>query len=405
MAEDVVLTKEQEAKLAEDSAKLAEEWYRGDFEVNYYNYRVCTSSDGLIRLCKEDHEVEVTSPEIEDMCKLNLLELFVCKEDEMKIFPHFIADRVAFIKKLQTKFNYPTLRLQQIIAYENEMLPYSGEACDFYYPDRHNIYKWVVKRISFETDGRKEFLKHLKAFENKYSGTFKKEKQRKYLESAIKNREKEITDLEADSANLSKRRRWKDLSEDEKQELIAFAFTMQVFDEGERKFSVRHYYDKLLNGYSPQVEFKEPKPPIGDLRFELIDWDETMYAVQEYNKFIDFFRTPYFSIEINGAEMAINITEPQQVNAPLMRTMEKIYTIMKGRLGHKKKGWGENSGRRLLIQRRDEEMRKLYKQWRETTPNIGSNILIERLFKYAKKTKAPIFSIDRIKRIIYSKKK
>ncbi len=37
MAEDVVLTKEQEAKLAENAAKLAEEWYRGDFEVNHYD--------------------------------------------------------------------------------------------------------------------------------------------------------------------------------------------------------------------------------------------------------------------------------------------------------------------------------------------------------------------------------
>ena len=103
--------------------------------------------------------------------------------------------------------------------------------------------------------------------------------------------------------------------------------------------------------------------------------------------------------------MLIKITDPQQVSAPLMRRIEKIYTIMKGRLGRKRKGWGESSGRRLLIQRRDEEMKRLYANWRKTTPNVGSNILIDRLCKYTQKVGTPVLSIERIKRIIYSKKK
>src|SRR3990167_3263514 len=113
MAEDVM-----EKKLAENASKLAEEWYRGDFDINYYNYRVCTTSEGLVQMCKEDHKIEVTPSEIEDMYKLDLLEFILDKKDGKKMFPQFIADRVAFIKELQAKFNYPTPRLQQIIAYE-----------------------------------------------------------------------------------------------------------------------------------------------------------------------------------------------------------------------------------------------------------------------------------------------
>lgn len=404
MAEDVVLSEKQEAKLAENAARLAEEWYRGDFEINHYNYRICTTSDGLVQLCKEDHKVEVTSSEIEDMCKLDLLEFILDKKDGKKMFPQFIADRTAFIKKLQAKFNYPTPRLQQIIAYENEMLPYSNEACDFYYTDRQNIYRWVVKRAGMATDGIKDYLQDLKILSNRYGDGIKTQKHKAFTEKMIKILKEDLVDRKRLITYLSKRR-WKDLSEDEKRAVKISAFETQSFDEIERKLSVRYYYNKMLSGYSPQVEFKDQDVTARKLEFGMIDWDETMGSVQEYNKFIDFFRTPYFSIEINGPEIPIKITEPQQVNAPLMRTIEKIYTIMKSRLGHKRKGWGENSGRRSLIRKRDEEMRRLYANWRRTTPNVGSNILIDRLCEYTKKVGAPVSSIERIKRIIYTKKK
>ena len=397
MAEDVM-----EKKVAEDSSRLAEEWYRGDFEVNHYDYRVCTTSEGLIQMCKEDHKIEVTDSEIEDMCKLDLLEFILDKKDGKKMFPQFIADRVAFIKKLQAKLNYPTPRLQQIIAYENELLPYSSEACGFYYTDRQNMYPWVVKRVRLAAEGIVDYLQDLKILANRYGNDVKKQKHKGFTEKMIKILEEDLTDRKRLIIYLSKRR-WSDLSEDEKREVIITAFQTQLSDEIERRLSMKHYYNKMLSGYSPQVEFKDQEMTAGELEFGMIDWGETMESVEGYNRFIDFFRTPYFSIEINGAEILIKIIDPQQVSAPLMRTIEKIYTIMKGRLGCKRKSWGENSGRRLLIRKRDEEMRKLYANWRKVTPNVGSNILIDRLCEYTKKVGAPVSSIERIKRIIYSK--
>lgn len=390
--------------VAENISELAEAWYKGDFDIGYYNFYICITTEGLIQKCKEEHKIKVTPSEIENMCKLDLLEFILDKKDGKKMFPQFIVDRVNFIKELQAKFNYPTLRLQQIIAYENDLLPYSSEACEFYYADRKNIYSWLIKRINFATEGIKEYLRHLKMLEHKYSDNVKKKKHRVFLEGLIKKTEEDMSLRKKYSAYLSKRK-WRNLSEDEKQAVKTFVFEQQVFNERERISSVVYYYNTVLNGYSPQVEFKDPKPANGKLQFELIDWDETIGTVQEYNKFIDFFRTPYFSIELNKEEILIKITKPQKVSAPLMRRIEKIYTIVKGRLGYKRKAWGESSGRKLLIQKRDEEMKRLYANWRKTTPNIGSNILIDRLCKYTQKVGTPVLSIERIKRIIYSKKK
>lgn len=404
MAEDVVLTEKQEAKLAENAARLAEEWYRGDFEIDYYNYRICTTAEGLIQMCKEDRGVEVTLSEIEDMCKPDLLEFIVNDEDGKKMFPQFMADRVAFLKRLQTKFKYPIPQLQQIIAYENELVPYSNEECDFYYTNRQNIYPWLIKRMRLTAEWIKVFLQDFKILTNKYGDNIKKQKHKALAEETIKILNEDLSERKRIIAQLSKRK-WRHLSEEEKRAVKITAFQTQFSDENEIRFSVLHYYDKILSGYSPQVEFKDPEQSIGKLQVAMIDWDKTMSTMMLYNKFIDFFKTPYFSLEVNGAEIPIKITDPQQVSAPLMRRIEKIYTIMKGRLGRKRKSWGENSGRRLLIRKRDEEMRKLYANWRKTTPNVGSNILIDRLCEYTKKVGTPVSSIERIKRIIYTKKK
>jgi len=399
MTEEVV-----EKDIAENASELAEAWYKGDFDIGHYNFYVYATTKGLIQKCKDEYKIKVKPSEIENMCKLDLLEFILDKKDGKKMFPQFIAGRVVFIKKLQKTLNYPTPRLQQIIAYENGLLPYSSEACDFYYADRKNIYPWLIKRVKFEIEGRKEYLKCLKMLVNKYDDNVKKKKHKVFVGNLIKKTEEDLALRKKYSAYLS-RRKWKNLSEEEKQAVKTVVFEQQVSDERERISSMKHYYDKILKGYSPQVAFKDPKPTKEKLRFELIDWNETMDTVQEYNKFMDFFRTPYFSIEINKEEILIWITAPQKVSAPLMRRIEKIYTIVKSRLGYKRKAWGESSGRKLFIQKRDEEMRRFYADWRKTTPNIGSDILIERLCKYTQKVGTPVLSAERIKRIIYSNKK
>ena len=118
---------------------------------------------------------------------------------------------------------------------------------------------------------------------------------------------------------------------------------------------------------------------------------------------IDFFRTPYFSIEINGKEIDIKILNHQKVDANTMRIINRIYTVFRNRLGSRKKRWGEDSGRRLAIAQRDKNLRKLYAQLRNEKPNVASSRLYDQLEEWTHKIGLPIFT-ERIKKIVYSKK-
>lgn len=397
MAEDV-----KGKDITENIAELAEAWYKGEFDLGYHNFYICTTTEGLIQKCKDEHKIKVTPSEIENMCKLDLSEYILDKKDGKKMFPQFIADRVAFIKELQAKFNYPTPRLQQIIAYENDSLPYSNEACGFYYADRKNIMPWLIKRLKFERDGRKEYLKMLDAINKKYADDVKKKKVKRLIADLVKNTEASIATIEEPIAELSKWK-WKDLSRGQKDELVKVAFEQQLYDERKRISEMKHYYNKILSGYSPQVEFKKPETTRGRLDFGQINWDETIDSVKMYAQFIDFFATPYFTVEINGKGIDIKIIHPKEVNTPMKGAIDKVYTVFKNRLGYKRKGWGERSGRKQLMGQRNKKLRKLYSMMRKEKPKAASGILIDRLIEETKKTEFPVLSAERIKRIIYTK--
>lgn len=388
--------------VAENISEFAEAWYKGEFDLGYYNFYICTTTEGLIQKCKEEHKIKVTRQDIENMCKLDLLEFILDKKDGKKMFPQFIADRVALIKELQTKFNYPNPRLQQIIAYENESLPYSSEACRFYYTDRKNIMPWLIKRLKFEREGRKEYLKALDAINKKYADDTKKKKIKRLVVDLVKKTEASIATIEGSVAELSKWK-WKNLSREHKDTLVKIAFEQQLYDEHERISGMKHYYNKILSGYSPQVEFKNPETAKGRLDFSQIDWDETIDSVKRYAQFIDFFAIPYFSVEIDGKAITIKITNPKEVSTPLKGAIDKIYTVFKSRFGYRRKGWGERSGRKRLMEQRNEKLRKLYSMMRKEKPSVASSFLIDRLIEETKKTEFPVLSIERIKRIIYTK--
>ena len=387
---------------AENIAELAEAWYKGAFDLGYYNFYICTTTEGLIQKCKDEHKIKVSRSDIEDMCKLDLLEFILDKKDGKKMFPQFIADRVAFIKELQANLNYPIPRLQQIIAYENESLPYSNEACDFYYADRKNIMTWLIKRLKFEINGRKEYLKALDAINKKYADDVKKKRIKRVIADLVKNAEASIATIEEVVTELAKWK-WKGLSKQQKYEVVKVVFEQQLYDERERISDMKHYYNKILSGYSPQVEFKKSETERERLDFRQINWEETIESVKMYSQFIDFFATPYFSVEIDRKAITIKITNPKEVSTPLKGAIDKIYTIFKSCFGYRRKGWGERSGKKQLMEQRNEKLRKLYSMMRKEKPNVASGILIDRLIEETKKTEIPVLTTERIKRIIYTK--
>ncbi|MBU1800564.1 MAG: hypothetical protein KKF21_19505, partial [Bacteroidetes bacterium] len=180
-------------------------------------------------------------------------------------------------------------------------------------------------------------------------------------------------------------------------------FEQQLYDERERISDMKHYYNKILSGYSPQVEFKKPETAKERLDFRQINWEETIESVKMYSQFIDFFATPYFSVEIDRKAITIKITNPKEVSTPLKGAIDKIYTIFKSRFGYRRKGWGERSGKKQLMEQRNEKLRKLYSMMRKEKPSVASGILIDRLIEETKKTEIPVLSTERIKRIIYTK--
>ena len=72
--------KVKEKDRVENISELAEAWYKGEFDLGYYNFCICTTTEDLIRKCK-DYKIKVKPLKIEDMCKLDLLELIVDKKD------------------------------------------------------------------------------------------------------------------------------------------------------------------------------------------------------------------------------------------------------------------------------------------------------------------------------------
>ena len=72
-------------------SELAEAWYKGEFDLGYYNFYICTTDEGLIQKCKDEYKIKVTRPEIENMCKLDLLEFIPDKKDGKKMFPRSVC--------------------------------------------------------------------------------------------------------------------------------------------------------------------------------------------------------------------------------------------------------------------------------------------------------------------------
>lgn len=181
-------------------------------------------------------------------------------------------------------------------------------------------------------------------------------------------------------------------------------YIKKLSDDDQKKFrsvfsTVGKFYHQVLEGYSPQVKFLrgEELP-----KFNTIDWVATRSAMEDFN-FLNFFRTPYYSLEVNAKEANIRIFDYQEVDATALRNIEKIYTYFRGKIGIKWKGWGEKSGRRIALQQRNEYLRTIYKQWRKEKPMVAREILLTKLEEYTAKIGLSISS-ERISRIIYPMK-
>lgn len=382
---------EEEEKIPQVSiSQEAIDWYNGKTELGYYNFNLFTTTECVIQTCKDKYGVEVSASELDEMCEAELLDFEFDKKNGKKMLPLFMADRVSFIKTLKSKHNYDTARLRQIARYENHLLPLTGKASGFYYADRRYIYPWLIDRIKVEMEGKAELLKSIKIVSKDDA---KKEDALKFIgkiKEQIAGHKELISCLE--------NKKWKDFADIQKCLIVQLVYEQQFADEIRRKNEIQHLYSQVMHGYSPQVDFLKD----GMCKDEQINWWGTLWNLSMPERYVDFFSTKSFSLEVNGKEVVIKIKEPENASSSMMRTIEKIYTIFKKRIGCKRKKWGEVSGRRELIKERDEELRRLYAQWRKEKPNVASARLIEQIEAHSEKLGMPVRSIERIKRILYS---
>jgi hypothetical protein len=97
------------------------EKFKEALESKYYDFRVLKSINWVIKRTKEKYGVKINKSSISELCQLKLLDFRKDKNGSI-LFPLFIPERIAFIKTLQSKFNYTTPMLQQIIAIEDRAI-------------------------------------------------------------------------------------------------------------------------------------------------------------------------------------------------------------------------------------------------------------------------------------------
>ena len=179
------------------------------------------------------------------------------------------------------------------------------------------------------------------------------------------------------------------------------------------------YRSKCLLGFSPNVEFQNSFSDVGG--HSDISQDEYPYlykdGLQKYyfgnwgvsEEFLidknDFFATPEFLIEYSvGNGVHINIRDPEKVDSHYMRRIDKIYTEVRKSFRPPRKGWGEKSGRKKTLEKRDELIKDLYKNIRDAYPKKSMDVTIKEVLESIAKDCENI-SFYTAKRIIHSSKK
>ena len=135
---------------------------------------------------------------------------------------------------------------------------------------------------------------------------------------------------------------------------------------------------------------------------------EIFFGNWEWNtKFIGsqdvFFATPEFYIGWGGDNsINISIRDTQKVDSHYIRKIEKYYNSFRKCLSIPKKGWGEKSGRRKELAKRDKFMKEHYNKLKKQMPNLAVNKRFEKVLEQI----SPEYEIshERAQRIIYSKK-
>jgi hypothetical protein len=121
-----------------------------------------------------------------------------------------------------------------------------------------------------------------------------------------------------------------------------------------------------------------------------------------------FFSVPEFMIAVegDGKTIDIKIRDLQTVTTKYMREeIERIYTCFRQKIGSQRSKWGEKSGTRAIIKKRNRMLKEIYEKLRKEKPHASAYRQIEKSIDLLGEDfgKAANISPETAQRIIYSK--
>ena len=364
----------------------------------YFDPSVNIPINDFILMLRYEMGLRVKKGEILNLRGLNLLP-GVSGEG----FPLFALDRVSLIRDCQTRYGYSDSQMKQLMSYEDILIEHESNKKQKSSYDEYEYFNINARKLQQRLD-----IPILKMGKNKATkaktGTLEnhmKSLTKRFLH--IKHPD-DFQDLEPTTDIkdfLDGRINFSNLSNKDKED-VRFMSEQQIAYEDFSKFTLLEEYRlKLLYGYTPQIAFKSSiftkTWDLGDAE-KYIDWKESVNNVNSLE--LDFLRTPMFKIERKKDKIKINVFKPNAVDSGVMRQIECIYSIFRKQLGVKRRGWGELSGTKAKLARRDRELQKHFKKLRPSVP--ASGIAFEKLQKWMQGEWVPL-SIERLQRIVYGK--
>jgi len=369
----------------------------------YFDPSVNIPINDFILMLRYEMGLRVKKGEILNLRGLNLLP-GVSGEG----FPLFALDRVSLIRDCQMRYGYSDSQMKQLMSYEDIFIEHESNQKQKSSYDEYEYFNINARKLQQRLDipilkmGKDKVTKaksetleyHVKNLTKRFLHT-KHDDFLKHDEIQDLKPKTDIKDFLEGQTNFAK------LSNKDKGNVRFMAEHQIAYEESSKFTLLEEYRLKLLYGYSPQIAFRSPifteTWDLGDAE-KYIDWKESINNANSLE--LDFLRTPMFKIERKKDKIKINVFKTNAVDSGVMRQIGCIYSIFRKQLGVKRRGWGELSGTKAELARRDRELQKHFKKLRFSVP--ASGIAFEKLQEWMQGKWGPL-SIERLQRIVYGK--
>ena len=365
-----------------------------------------SQKDFLEILKIDDYETNPNYNDFENFAEHGLLPIERGSKKDQIGMPLYGFSRVGFIKKVIKKWGYDYDKLKQITDWEESNID--------------NIYTYGHLAYDFGDD-LSFYLITIERQINAYKMT-------KMIGGDAYNKKGSLFVLDDEIVKLEKiyndffGRNTSDLTPSQTEWVARTAFRIRHLDEWTRIESIGRDRATILLGFSPDIlVLKGGWGQSGERNLEEVAsslnkvshlfYDENSGAfnyVEDWECLqieCDFISTPEFLLDLKkDGKIAIEIRDPEKVDAQYMRKIEKIYNAFRSnKIKPKKEKWGKKSGKRELVKERNRLLRKLYQQYRYESPKKSAEKQLEKAINKVSTDYGRI-TIETAKRIVYTKK-